>query len=81
MLAEGQHSAAVAPRQRHKPRQQQPGLTASPGTLHETPYAMDFKCSGELKSPRKQRKYLKQTHINVIYKIISKDSMFNILEH
>ena len=47
MLAEGQQSAAVASRQRHRPRQQQPGLTASPGTLHGTPYAMDFRCSGD----------------------------------
>ena len=36
---------------------------------------------GELRSPRQQRKYLKQIHINVIYKIIDEDNMFNILEH
>ena len=36
---------------------------------------------GELKSPRQQRKYLKKIHINVIYKIIFEDAMFNILEH
>ena len=36
---------------------------------------------GELKSPGKERNYLKQIHINVIYKIISEDAMFNILEH
>ena len=33
---------------------------------------------GELKCPRQQRKYLKQIHINVIYKIIYEDAMFNI---
>ena len=36
---------------------------------------------GELICPRQQRKYVKQIHINVIYKIISEDAMFNILEH
>ena len=36
---------------------------------------------GEIRSSRQQRKYPKQIHINVIYKIISKDAMFNILEH
>ena len=36
---------------------------------------------GEIKCPRQQRKYLKQIHINVIYKIIYEDAMFNILEH
>jgi len=36
---------------------------------------------GELKTPMEQRKYLKQIHNNVIYKIISEDAMFNILEH
>ena len=35
---------------------------------------------GELRSPR-QMKYLKQIHINGIYKIIYEDAMFNILEH
>ena len=36
---------------------------------------------GKLRNTRKKRKYLKQIHINVIYKIISEDAMFNILEH
>ena len=36
---------------------------------------------GELRGLVEQRKYLKQIHSNVIYKVISKDAMFNILEH
>ena len=36
---------------------------------------------GELRGPMEQRKYLKQIHSNVIYKVISEDAMFNILEH
>ena len=36
---------------------------------------------GELRDPMEQRKYLKQIHSNVIYTVISKDAMFNILEH
>ena len=36
---------------------------------------------GELRGPMEQRKYLKQLHINVIYKVIFEDAMFNILEH
>ena len=36
---------------------------------------------GELRGPMEQRKYLKQIHSNVIYKFISEDDMFNILEH
>ena len=36
---------------------------------------------GELRGPMEQRKYLKQIHSNVIYKITSEDAMFNLLEH
>ena len=36
---------------------------------------------GELTGPVEQRKYLKQIHNSVIYKVISEDAMFNILEH
>ena len=36
---------------------------------------------GELRNPMEQRQYLKQIHNNVIYKVISEDAMFNILEH
>ena len=36
---------------------------------------------GELIGPMEQRKYLKQIHRNVIYKVISEDAMLNILEH
>ena len=36
---------------------------------------------GELRNPMEQREYLKQIHINVIYKVIYKDVMFDLLEH
>ena len=39
------------------------------------------KSFGELRKPMEQREYLKQIHNNVIYKVISEDAMFNILEH
>ena len=36
---------------------------------------------GDLRSLMEQRKYLKKIHNNVIYKDISEDAMFNMLEH
>ena len=36
---------------------------------------------GELRNIMEQRKYLKQIHNNVIYKVTSEDAMFNLLEH
>ena len=36
---------------------------------------------GEIRNPMEQRQYLKQIHNNVIYKVISEDVMFNLLEH
>ena len=35
----------------------------------------------KLRSPVEQKEYLKPIHNNVIYKAISEDAMFNLLEH
>ena len=35
----------------------------------------------QLRNLVEQKEYLKQIHSNVIYKVISEDAMFNLLEH